>query len=496
MSPFLESQPGIDPFGASELTQHNEVHEDSASDYKHNFRSLFPSTASHEIHDLACVGFGPASLAIAIALHDALQTTTSKSGRVWRPKVCFLEKQREFGWHRGMLIPGSKMQISFIKDLATLRDPTSQFTFLNYLKKHNRLIQFSNLGTFLPTRLEFEDYMRWSSKHFSEVVKYGQEVMSIRPSKSSPEQPTIDMFVVEALDAATGQVCFWRTRHVIVAIGGRSYIPSIFPRRNKRIVHSSQYCGRVSEVLPSPDLTYRIAVVGGGQSAAEIFNDLHTRFPNAQTILICRDRKLRPSDDSPFVNEVFDPDCVDEFFASSAQERAEALQSVRCTNYGVVRLELLEHIYNKIYLQRVTQPDPSQWQHRLETGMEVMEVTEPVENGPLRLIYRHIGFSRRKDSPRTYDCDAVITATGYKRDSHLEMLEELKELGQLRNGAWQVGRDYRLQLDEELVSNDAGIWLQGSNEATHGIADSLLSILAARSGEIVRSIFGRQLGLD
>jgi L-ornithine N5-oxygenase len=38
----------------------------------------------------------------------------------------------------------------------------------------------------------------------------------------------------------------------------------------------------------------------------------------------------------------------------------------------------------------------------------------------------------------------------------------------------------------------AGCYLQGVNEATHGIADSLLSVLAARSGEIVADLSARR----
>jgi L-ornithine N5-oxygenase len=43
----------------------------------------------------------------------------------------------------------------------------------------------------------------------------------------------------------------------------------------------------------------RFAVVGSGQSAAEIFNDLSERFPNAEVKLIIKGASLRPSDDSP-----------------------------------------------------------------------------------------------------------------------------------------------------------------------------------------------------
>jgi L-ornithine N5-oxygenase len=43
----------------------------------------------------------------------------------------------------------------------------------------------------------------------------------------------------------------------------------------------------------------RFAVVGSGQSAAEIFNDLSERFPDAEVKLIIKGASLRPSDDSP-----------------------------------------------------------------------------------------------------------------------------------------------------------------------------------------------------
>ncbi|KAI9821380.1 MAG: hypothetical protein M1832_003387 [Thelocarpon impressellum] len=147
-------------------------------------RSKLRAGQTGEVQDLICVGFGPASLAIAVALQDALTSATPPDIprlRQRSPKVLFLERQRRFAWHAGMLLPGAKMQISFIKDLATLRDPRSEFTFMNYLHKNNRLVQFSNLGTFLPLRLEYEDYMRWCATAFDDAVEYGQQVLDVTP---------------------------------------------------------------------------------------------------------------------------------------------------------------------------------------------------------------------------------------------------------------------------------------------------------------------------
>ncbi len=257
---------------------------------------LFP-TASEEVHDLICVGFGPASLAIAVALNDALDTTNVVNGR--KPKVCYLERQQQFAWHAGMLLPGSKMQISFIKDLATLRNPRSEFTFLNYLKRHDRIVQFSNLSTFLPSRAEFEDYLRWCADHFVDVVEYGQDVLEIFPKQVDETFSKIDCFSVNFRDTRNGSISTRTARNIVISVGGRPHIPTSFPTDEPRVLHSSQYCSRLPALLTEKNQLFKIAVVGGGQSGAEIFHDLHQRCPNVKTSLIIRDTALRPSDDSP-----------------------------------------------------------------------------------------------------------------------------------------------------------------------------------------------------
>jgi L-ornithine N5-oxygenase len=261
-------------------------------------------TPPEELHDLICVGFGPASLAIAIALHDALTSsdcpdTTFQLRPDWRPKVLFLERQAQFAWHAGMLLSGAKMQISFIKDLATLRNPRSEFTFLNYLHQQNRLVQFSNLGTFYPLRIEYEDYMRWCASSFEEVVDYAQEVSQIVPETSMAGSSKVDSFVVRSKDMRTGEFRSRRARHVVIAVGGRPLIPKSFPQHHSRVIHSSEYSTAVPELLNDKEKDYHVAVIGSGQSAAEIFNDLHLKYPKARATLLIKGGALRPSDDSP-----------------------------------------------------------------------------------------------------------------------------------------------------------------------------------------------------
>lgn len=253
--------------------------------------------SSDEILDLICIGFGPASLAIAIALHDAAKTNTSL--QTASRKVLFLEKQAQFAWHAGMQLPGAKMQISFLKDLATPRDPTSRFTFLNYLFENGRLNHFINLGTFLPTRLEYEDYLRWCADHFEREgnVAYSMDVEDVRVGERNADMK-VTSFVVTARNDV-GKLVSRKARRVVIAVGGRPVTPSIL-QGLKHVYHSSQSAIAINNIQArSGSRPLRFAVIGSGQSAAEIFNDLSERFPNAQVRFIIKGASLRPSDDSP-----------------------------------------------------------------------------------------------------------------------------------------------------------------------------------------------------
>ncbi|PWY70398.1 hypothetical protein BO70DRAFT_137060 [Aspergillus heteromorphus CBS 117.55] len=459
--------------------------------------SRLRATPQDELHDLLCVGFGPASLAIAIALHDALDPCLNKStlGSVSQPKVCFLERQKQFAWHSGMLVPGSRMQISFVKDLATLRDPRSSFTFLNYLHQKGRLIHFTNLGTFLPARLEFEDYMRWCAQQFSDVVSYGEDVVDVVPGKTDPTSSVVDFFTVRSRNIETGEISTRRARKVVVALGGRAKLPPGLPQ-DHRIMHSSQYCTHLPNLLKNEGEAYNIAVLGSGQSAAEIFHDLQKRYPKSKTTLIMRDTAMRPSDDSPFVNEVFNPERVDKFYNLSASERQRSLKADKATNYSVVRLELIEEIFHDMYVQRVKNPDETQWQHRVLPGRKITRVEH---HGPQSRMRIHVRAAKDGadslvgDGKETLEVDALMVATGYYRNAHEQLLRNVQHLRPAGQEEWNPSRDYRVDMDTSKVSADAGIWLQGCNEKTHGLSDSLLSVLAARGGEMVNSIFGEQL---
>jgi L-ornithine N5-monooxygenase len=441
-----------------------------------------------QAYDVIVAGFGPAALAIAIALRDIVDE--SKDGFIGglkrEPNIAYLERQSSFEWHPGMLIEGAKMQISFIKDMATLRNPRSNFTFLNYLHQKKRIVQFANLSTFLPTRTEFNDYLQWCAGHFEKDVFYSEDVLRITPDiQNDVSEKSIDHFLVHSRDRISNVEHIRRTRHVIIATGGKPEIPRPLLLDHPRVIHSSQYLKLVHTLLPDISSGYKIAVIGSGQSAAEIFDDLHALYPNCHTNIIFREDALRPSDDSPFVNEVFDPDRISEFFEAPAHNRKMDNAKHRSTNYGVVRIELLEKIYEKMYIERVHHGNNEEmWQHRVFPRTTIASASAHDNKVLLVMETKDIKGSRTFIERRY---DLVIAATGYKHDGHMDLLRPMIEQSQLGN--WSVGKDYKLNIPSLPLSQDTGIWVQGCNEETHGLSDTLLSALAVRAGQVVANIF-------
>src|SRR3954454_8616475 len=133
-----------------------------------------PVSEEH-LHDLVGIGFGPSNLALAIALREHNAQADEAIDAV------FFERQSAFGWHRGMLLEGATMQVAFLKDLVTLRNPSSRFSFVSYLHARGRLIDFINHKCLYPSRIEFHDYLDWCAAEMAPMVEYGHEVVSARP---------------------------------------------------------------------------------------------------------------------------------------------------------------------------------------------------------------------------------------------------------------------------------------------------------------------------
>jgi L-ornithine N5-oxygenase len=414
-------------------------------------------------YDVVGVGFGPSNLALAIALEERMRNSRSEFFPL------FIEQQPKFKWHGGMLLPGADMQICFLKDLVAQRDPTSPFTFVNYLHQKGRLEAFINCRTFYPSRMEFDDYLRWAAKEFEDITVYGESITAVEPVTKGN--------VVTSLRVCSrshdGQETVRLARNLVVAVGGAPYIPPVFEgcSNDSRLLHSSSYLTSIHGIDLAGKPAPRVAIIGGGQSAAEVTVDLHGRFPEARIDLIFRGHALKPSDSSPFVNEIFNPEATDFMFQQPPERRDAIVRSFRNTNYAVVDADLLEQLYRLRYLHRVNGEE----RIGLFPRSEVTDVRATGEGIEIETVDTY-GGNRRRCS-----YDAVILATGYDRESPLPFLEPIREHIQ----GCEIDRNYRLMTAKSFRPE---IYMQGYSEASHGLSDTLLSVLAFRSAEIADSL--------
>ncbi|KAG8217718.1 L-lysine 6-monooxygenase (NADPH-requiring)-domain-containing protein [Butyriboletus roseoflavus] len=533
---------------------------------------------SIQVYDVIGLGFGPSNLAIAGAfLENQLASPISVD------RLFFIERHDEFKWHPAMLLPGAQMQISFLKDLATLRSPQSPLTFISYLHSQNRLLDFINRGRTLPTRKEYSDYLSWAAQYVQDRgvnVAFGEEVVALGEMDTSTIQ-------VHSRVLSTGQHVVRLAKNLIISPGGSPRIPGPLATTwiQERMIHSSTYLTSVIPLLDSLQSRnagrspLRIAVIGSGQSAAEIVIDLHLRLTGIPVIgekahtldLIIRKGSLKPSDDSPFVNEIFNPETTNvAFWMSSHSARQQLRLEYANANYGVVNPHTLELLYEIMYDQKLdegisrrtkrtmplTKPKFTILNHSevlsAETSRTSNGGTSRSELEPLTLILQQTLTHDIYES----SYDAVICATGYERRSWLRLLTNSslgKYFGLDANAQDYTGLEAEAKLQEDAVdcngfstfgvgdANDqsnspnaamssgsntpasldwasdwpreekeptkkicisrayrllptthhgepklqARIYVQGLAEETHGLSDTLLSVVGVRAGEVV-----------
>lgn len=151
--------------------------------------------------------------------------------------------------------------------------------------------------------------------------------------------------------------------------------------------------------------------------------------------------------------------------------RTAAIALDRGTNYGVVRLQLLEHLYEKLYMQCLHSSDEASWRCKIIPQRTVVSASQGA-NSSVLLKLGVVGDGEQS-ADQELEVDYVFAATGYRRNAHEEMLSEARELlpEQSRMADhFPVARDYRVCYDAEKVDGKAGVWLQGCNEATHGVS--------------------------
>lgn len=399
------------------------------------------------------VGCGPANLGVAIALEEIAGPDLARNS-------LFVDKKPNFDWHPDMLLDSSVMQISFLKDLVTQRNPNSSFSFLSYLKHHDRLSDFINKQSFFPSRREFTDYLSWCCSRITCQVRFDSKVISVSVD------PSTGFNIVTWIQNGSEHVS--TARYVVFGMGSSPDLPSWTDGLNTRVIHNSSLVSGARSTIGDYDARARVAVVGQGQSAAESIRHILEKYPNCSVDTFWSGYGMVPADNSPFANRIFDPEAVDDFYFAPASVRQSLIRRHKHTNYSCVDIDLIRWLYDFEYEEMVSGSN----RLRIHRAHHILDVRSREESVELDVVDTLNG------EEVLHSVDLCICATGFSADYPRDIV------GSVEGDSFYSKRDYRIVLNDVEMP-----WFAvGISDTPHGLSAGLLSNISVRSGELVKSI--------
>lgn len=423
--------------------------------------------AARQVYDFVAIGVGPFNLGLA-ALSEPVAELDG----------LFLDEKPEFDWHSGMMLEDAELQTPFMSDLVTLADPTSPFSFLNYLKEAGRLYPFYIRERFYPLRAEFNDYCRWVTRRLGDRVRFGHRVESVEFDDERA------LYIVRSTETVTGHTRVDLARRLVLGTGTPPYVPGPCRGLPGDAVHSSGYLYAKQDLQKKDSIT----VVGSGQSAAEIFHDLLQEADTHGYRLnwITRSPRFFPLEYTKLTLEMTSPEYADHFYSLPEGKREELVASQK-NLYKGIDSDLIDAIYDLLYLKgRVGAPKV-----RLMTNTEVTGVRQE-EQGAYRMELRNTD-QERGFALRTH---GLVLATGYRYQVP-DFLEPITDrLAWQGPGRFAVRRDYRVDRaahkDGPADEETGAVYVQNAELHTHGFVSPDLGMGAYRNSCILRGMLGRE----
>ncbi len=410
---------------------------------------------TNQPYDLVGVGIGPFNLSLA-----ALTEPVDGVGAL------FLDSRPEFSWHPGLLLDGATLQVPFLADLVSLVDPTSRWSFLSYLREHDRLFPFYFSERFHMPRREYDHYCRWVAESLPSC-RFGARVDGVVWDG--------DAFTVTY--TAGEEEHRVRARNVVLGVGTEPIVPPAFADLlSKEVFHAGQYLHHVPALAGAEDIT----VVGSGQSGAEVFLDLLRQQPQTGARLrwLTQAPAFAPMEYSKIGLEHFTPDYT-RYFHALPEATRDRLVPEQWQLYKAISAETLAEIHDALYDATVGGRD-------VDVELLPNVVVESAERSGERFALgcRHV----EQDQTFTLATDRIVLATGYaaRRPALLDPLTEL--IGWDSHGRYRVDADYRVALAPDVTGS---LFVQNAELHTHGVGTPDLGLGAWRSATILNALTGR-----
>ena len=423
-----------------------------------------------DVYDLVGVGIGPFNLSLA-ALCDGVPGL----------RTLFLDRKPAFSWHPGLLMEGTVLQVPFLADLVTMADPTSRWSYLNYLREHRRLFPFFFSERFHIPRREYDHYCRWVAEHLPSC-RFDAEVTAVEWDGAA------EAFAVTHR-SADGSAARVLARRLVLGVGTVPVVPGplrplLTGEHAGRVLHSADYRTHRAALAALDDVT----VSGAGQSGAEVMLDL-LRHQDGEgrggpyVRWLARTPAFAPMEYSKIGLEHFTPDYI-RYFRGLPEATRERLVREQWQLYKGVSEETLGEIHDELYERTIGGGRP---RADLHPGVEVTAARPAGGDGGgggYVLTCRHV----QQGTEFEVRTSAVVAATGYAavRPAFLDALEKLVDWDD--KGRYRVDGTYRVALDATVTGS---LYVQNAEMHTHGVGAPDLTLGAWRAATILNDVAGR-----
>ncbi|MFG2098745.1 lysine N(6)-hydroxylase/L-ornithine N(5)-oxygenase family protein [Streptomyces sp. NPDC048612] len=407
-------------------------------------------------YDFIAIGLGPFNLGLACLTEpiDGLDGL-------------FLDDKASFDWHPGMMLDSSHLQVPFLADLVTLADPTSSFSFLNYLKESGRLYSFYIRENFYPLRAEFNDYCRWAAGKL-DSVRFGHRVTTVEYDEGD------ELYTVHA-QQPTGERHTFRARRLVLGTGTPPHIPDSCRDLGGDLLHNAGYLDAKAALQAKDSIT----LIGSGQSAAEIYFDLLQDIDSHGYHLTWATRSPRffPLEYTKLTLEMTSPEYVDYFHALPPATR-DRLNATQKHLYKGIDSELINDIFDLLYQKNLSGPVPT----RLLTNTALQQASYDEASGTYTLGLRQ----EEQGTDFALDTQGLILATGY-RYRVPDFLSPVRD-----RIVWDDAGRYDVARNYSIDTTGRGIFVQNAELHTHGFVTPDLGMAAYRNASIIRELLGRE----
>ncbi|PVC87325.1 lysine N(6)-hydroxylase/L-ornithine N(5)-oxygenase family protein [Streptomyces sp. CS131] len=410
-------------------------------------------TALPDPHNFIGIGLGPFNLGLA-CLTEPIDELN----------CVFLESKPDFEWHAGMFLEGAHLQTPFMSDLVTMADPTSPYSFLNYLKERGRLYSFYIRENFYPLRTEYNDYCRWAAGKLSSI-RFDETVETVTYDEGT------QLYTVRTVSGEE-----FRSRHLVLGTGTPPHIPEACQGLGGDFIHNSRYLEGKAELQKKKSIT----LVGSGQSAAEIYYDLLSEIDTYGYRLnwVTRSPRFFPLEYTKLTLEMTSPEYID-YFHALPEETRYRLETGQKGLFKGIDGELIDAIFDLLYQKNLPGPVPT----RLLTNSALVSARHDEAGGAYSLGLR------QEEQGKEYELttEGLILATGYRYEAPAFLDPVRHRLRHDSRGRFDVARNYSID------TTGRGVFLQNASVHTHSITSPDLGMGAYRNAYIIGELLGREV---